>query len=333
MNRNPTIIEQFVIPHTAFAEAQRQIEQCFRFSTGQGAWGLAIVGESRTGKTSLLENFELKHQKSHDKDGMNVPVLCASVPSGPTIKSLAGKLLEGFGAPDPERGTENEKSRRLRRLIKESGTRMVMLDEFHHFYDRGKRRIMHNVADWLKVLIDDTRTTLVVAGLPSCKSVIDQNEQLAGRFLAPIEMPRFIWTDIGSRSQFIKILKGFHNEIAKQYKISEFYNSEMSFRFYCATGGLIGLLAKLLRQALRNASDSKADSILLHDLATAHIQSAWSSDDTNPFETSFQLVASVDLLDRVSKIGTKIEEEEEDLHPRRRAKGQRSQSVNSLLVA
>jgi hypothetical protein len=107
----------------------------------------------------------------------------------------------------------------------------------------------------------------------------------------------------------------------------------MSFRFYCATGGLIGLLAKLLRQALRNASDSKADSILLHDLATAHIQSAWSSDDTNPFETSFQLVASVDLLDRVSKIGTKIEEEEEDLHPRRRAKGQRSQSVNSLLVA
>ena len=49
--------------------------------------------------------------------------------------------------------------------MKKSGTRMVMIDEFQHFYDRGKRQIMHNVADWLKVLIDDTRTMLVVAGL------------------------------------------------------------------------------------------------------------------------------------------------------------------------
>ena len=113
---------------------------------------------------------------------MEVPILRATVPSGPTVKSLAGKLLEALNAPDPERGTENEKSRRLRVLMKNSGTRMVMIDEFQHFYDRGKRQIMHNVADWLKVLIDDTRTTLVVAGLGSCRNVIDRNEHLPGDF-------------------------------------------------------------------------------------------------------------------------------------------------------
>jgi hypothetical protein len=156
MNKALTIIERIVIPHTAFADAQRQIEQCFTFSAGQGAQGLAIVGESGTGKTSLLECFELKHEPIRRNDGMEVPVLRATVPSGPTVKSLAGKLLEALGAPDPERGTENEKSRRLRVLMKNSGTRMVMIDEFQHFYDRGKRQMMHNVADWLKVLIDDT---------------------------------------------------------------------------------------------------------------------------------------------------------------------------------
>ena len=56
MNKALTIIERIVIPHTAFADAQRQIEQCFTFSAGQGAQGLAIVGESGTGKTSLLES-------------------------------------------------------------------------------------------------------------------------------------------------------------------------------------------------------------------------------------------------------------------------------------
>jgi ABC-type lipoprotein export system ATPase subunit len=89
MNKTLTIIERIVIPHTAFADAQRQIEQCFTFSAGQGAQGLAIVGESGTGKTSLLESFESKHEPIRRDDGMAVPVLRATVPSGPTIKSLA----------------------------------------------------------------------------------------------------------------------------------------------------------------------------------------------------------------------------------------------------
>jgi len=71
-------------------------------------------------------------------DGMEIPILYASVPPMPTVKSLAGVMLAALNAPDCERGTENEKSRRLRILMKETGTRVVMIDEFQHFYDRGK---------------------------------------------------------------------------------------------------------------------------------------------------------------------------------------------------
>ena len=79
MSKALTIIERIVIPHTAFAAAQRQIEQCFAFSAGQGAQGLAIVGESGTGKTSLLETFESMHEPIRRDDGMEVPVLRATV--------------------------------------------------------------------------------------------------------------------------------------------------------------------------------------------------------------------------------------------------------------
>jgi hypothetical protein len=334
MSKSLTIIERIVIPHTAFAAAQRQIEQCFTFSAGQGAQGLAIVGESGTGKTSLLESFESMHEPIRRDDGMEVPVLRATVPSGPTVKSLAGKLLEAFGAPDPERGTENEKSRRLRVLMRKSGTRMVMIDEFQHFYDRGKRQIMHNVADWLKVLIDDTRTTLVVAGLRSCKNVIDENEQLARRFLAPIQLPRFSWVDIGQRSQFISILRAFHKEIAKQYEIPALHSEQMAFRCYCSTGGLIGYLSNLLKQTLRNATVDGRKVIRLDDFAAAHVESVWSSELIsnlpNPFERSFQLVESVDLLRRVSKIGAAVEAEPP--YPLGTTKREARQSIDSLLV-
>jgi hypothetical protein len=323
-----------VIPHTAFVDAQRQIEQCFTFSAGQGAQGLAIVGESGTGKTSLLESFESKHEPIRCDNGMEVPVLRATVPSGPTVKSLAGKLLEALNAPDPERGTENEKSRRLRVLMKKAGTRMVMIDEFQHFYDRGKRQIMHNVADWLKVLIDDTRTTLVVAGLSSCRNVIDQNEQLARRFLAPIQLPRFSWSDVGQRGQFTSILKAFHKEIAKQLEVPVFHSDQMAFRFYCSTGGLIGYLASLLKQTMRNAAIEGRKIIRLDDLATAHAQSVWSIEYIatlpNPFERNFRLVETIDLLNRVSKVGAVAEMT--PMYPSLTGKGQVRKSIDSLLV-
>jgi hypothetical protein len=54
-------------------------------------------------------------------DGMEIPILYASVPPMPTVKSLAGVMLGALHAPDSERGTENEKSRRLRILMKETG--------------------------------------------------------------------------------------------------------------------------------------------------------------------------------------------------------------------
>ena len=86
----------------------------------------------------------------------------------------------------------------------------------------------------------------------------------------------------------------------------------MAFRFYCSTGGLIGYLANLFKQTLRKADVEGRKVIYLDDLATAHEQSIWSSEYIgqrlpNPFERSFRLVETVDLLNRVSKIGTVAE--------------------------
>ena len=152
-NNCASIVERMVIPHTAFAEARQRIEQCFAFSAAKAeAEGLAIVGESGTGKTSVLKSFQSNYMPTRGPDGMVIPILYASVPPMPSVKSLAGVMLAALNAPDCERGTENEKSRRLQVLMRETEiTRMVMIDEFQHFYDRGKRQIMLHVADWHKV--------------------------------------------------------------------------------------------------------------------------------------------------------------------------------------
>ncbi len=336
MTSPATIVEKILITHTAFAEAQHKIERCYKFAVNKSeAEGLIIVGESGTGKTSILADFKSKHPSSRGCNGMETPILYATVPSMPTVKSLAGVMLEALSATDCDRGTENEKSRRLRILMANSGTRMVMIDEFQHFYDRGKRQIMHHVADWLKVLIDDTRSTLVVAGLPSCKVVIDQNEQLARRFLAPVHLSRFLWEKPEHREEFVCILAAFNEAIAKGYDVPTLHSDTMAFRFYLATGGLIGYLSKMLRQALRIADEENRKTISLEDLHVAHMQSIWSSDVIQglpkPFKTGFNLVETGAVLDIVRKIGTAS-----DVPPTTTKRGPSKvarESINSILVA
>jgi hypothetical protein len=171
---------------------------------------------------------------------------------------------------------------------------------------------MHHVADWLKILVDDSNVALVVAGLPTCQAVLDQNEQLAGRFLSPIFMPRFEWSNDEHRDEFIGILGSFQESIGEHFDLPALDSLDMGFRCYCATGGLMGYLTKFLRQAVWNAIDSQRKTISLADLAHAHTQAVWRREGIaglrNPFDHAFLSSPNEDLLAMVRQIGVPKEE-------------------------
>jgi hypothetical protein len=191
---------------------------------------------------------------------------------------------------------------------------MIMLDEFQHFYDKQSHKVMHHVSDWLKLLSDESNKSMVVSGLPSCQAVINQNEQLSGRFLSPIYMPRFAWDDDTLREQFISILEAFQEGLPK-FSMPDFGEDEMAFRFYCASGGLIGYVAKILRQAVWNATDCKTKVITLEDLAEAYQFSVYKDENEKKncpimaFDRNFSTKVNEELLIRARIIGTPSPEE------------------------
>jgi hypothetical protein len=207
----------------------------------------------------------------------------------------------------PDKGTVNNMTSRIVTLMRECGVRIIMIDEFQHFYDKERKKVMHSVADWFKVLVDRCKVALVVSGLPSCQAVLNQNEQLAGRFLAPIHMPRFDWSDDDLRGQFIDILECFHSSL-DQFELPALDSDEMAFRFYCASGGLIGYVVKILRQAVWNAMDSGSTVITLQNLACAYRESIYKDEKAfalqNPFDEALTLQPSEELLCRTRMIGT-----------------------------
>jgi hypothetical protein len=308
MNNLLRLVDKILVPHTKFEEALHRIEQCYTFADGAGEPScLAVIGEARTGKTRALHACLLKHPGSRLDDGIYMPILYIKAPAKPTVKGVAELLLEGLKDPNPTRGTEIERTRRLKTLMPKTQTRVLMIDEFQHFVDKGSTTVMYLVADWLKILVDDVRCSLVVAGLPRCQAVIDQNEQLAGRFLAPINLSRFRWTDLDEREDFIGILESFHSQLHEFIGLPKLDSSPMAFRFWCATGGLIGYLTKLLRRAISNAVAKKSGHVTLTDLDVAHRECTWHELGTNvilrPFNPDFRLEPTSDVVTKVLRIG------------------------------
>lgn len=306
------LVDHILVPHKAFEEALRRMTQCFSYAQAGAREPvcIALIGESRTGKSRCAEVFMRKHPALRLDDGLRVPILSIVVPSRPTVKALAELILRALGAPDWDKGTENAKTARLATLMRECSVLGLVLDEFHHFYDKSSHKVQHHVADWLKNLVGETKVALLVSGLPSLQSVIDQNEQLAGRFTAPIHMPRFDWAKSEHRDEWIAILGGFTDGLRTQFDIPDLDGDDMAFRMYCATGGLMGYLTKTLRQAVWTARDNESKVITLQDLEAAHYEAVWSREKLshlpNPFDRTLLVYPTKDVLAQTKLIGMPV---------------------------
>lgn len=284
-------IDSLLVRHSAFAKAARSLERAFLVAPDlKDPFGIYIHGESRTGKSRLIEETMGKHVPYRTEDGLVVEVVKLQVPAKPTIKGLAIDLLRALGDPMPDKGTENSMTERLVILLTACKTRLLILDEFQHFVDKSSSfTVIHHLADWLKNLLNRTKVTAVLVGLEYGLAVLKQNEQLRGRFANPIRLPRFDWRDENLRAEFLGLLDGFQSLISKKFNVPEFSSDELGYRFYIATGGLTGYVFNILRMAAWESIASKHNSISLRELEIAYSEGINEEDqyNINPFSKHF----------------------------------------------
>ncbi len=325
------VIENTLVPHTAFNRAVKRLDQCFEYAHGcSEPVCLALLGEARTGKSRALEECYVKHPRRRAPEGMIIPIVRVKTPSKPTVKGLVEIMLHDMGDPRSSSGTESRKTTRLLELMRGASTKMLMVDEFQHFYDKASHKVMHHVADWLKIVVDEAKIGLAVSGIPTCRAVIDQNEQLAGRFLAPIIMPRLNWNDNDHREEFEAIIAAFHVSMSRHFDIPELDGDDISFRLYCGTGGLIGYLVKMLRQAVWDALDKERRVITVADLGDAHQRSVWVTNGIagiQPFDLGAPLEPNELSLSMAAQVGVKSEE----LAPTRKAVVRKKWKMSEIL--
>lgn len=275
-----SFLHDVLVPHQAFQKGLDRIEYFFNCAPMPEPEILAVLGPSGSGKSRLIETVSLNHGSVRTEGGKDIPVIRVSVPSKPTIKGLGDLILKEIDPDDTRRYTENEMTRRIQVLMKECGTKMLMLDEFQHFFDRTKKTVWTYVTDWLKVLIDAVGCILVISGLPECTTVIKQCRQFRRRCRQKILLPQFTWLDAEQQGEFRAVVTSFWSAmVAEKLHIPDLREDEWAFRLFCASGGLIGYLKKFFTEIVIEAGIHEGVDLGLSNFSAAYKRFAITFED------------------------------------------------------
>lgn len=249
---------------------------------------LLIVGESGCGKSTLCQAVVEKYPSSMEPDRNIVPVLWKKIPALATINSVAEELLIGLRDPAPALGTVSNKTARLIKLIRGCRVQMLMIDEMQHVSDRGTSPTIYKVADWLKVLADESGKNVVLVGLPRTRNLFVENEQLRRRFSTGLQLSKLSLDDEQDTIEFASLLQALDNALPLELR-SGLAEKNFIERLHYASDGRIGYLMALLIRALTLALQEKRKTLDNDILDRAYKSQIWNvqSEKLNPFSKEF----------------------------------------------
>ncbi|WP_186092671.1 TniB family NTP-binding protein [Burkholderia gladioli] len=276
-----------IVDHPDFVAAQSAIEELHGWQRESGEMsGLALVGPSGSGKSTVLKGYRDQFPAHEELIRRVIPTLYVEVPSAPTVKSLAEAILLAMGAAIPPGSTGARLTECIVTLVEACGVELIFLDEFQHFADGAKRRLLE-VSDWLKGLLNRLQVSVVLAGLPSLLRVLEVNQQLRRRFSRVVRLRPFSTANKPDIGTFVGVAKALMTDMPLPCANLDQIGFIQQLHF--ATGGLVDYMCKIIGGAYRIAASRKAHFIDVSDFAKAFHVYIWDEavPSRDPFHKKF----------------------------------------------
>ncbi len=286
-NRLPGFsIRDEIIEYPAYQDAMRRIERLHRRSLETGhPGGLLITGLSGSGKSTIKRQYAERFPVVDDGSITRSPVLIVETPPAPTVKNFAESILIAMSDPLSHKGAAEQKIQRIYDLIPLCGVTLLMVDEFNHFVEHGRKNEVRRVSDLLKSLLNNAGIPMVLLGLPECELVLKLNPQLARRFSARYYLRPFGFDTDEEILEFRGVLDAAQGALPLPSVCWSSLETGMARRFYYATFGLIDYICKIADGAVELARELGLAKIDESVLAGAFVEEIWRDvpPQLNPF--------------------------------------------------
>ena len=278
---------------------------------GTKPFGVMIIGNPGCGKTFLLDTIKRMHPEIFTRRKTEVPFVCIDSPPEITPSTIYSEILEAMGDECADEGTVKSLRRRIKKLTKNLDTKLLGIDEAHHFLPSSGLTKTSTVLKVIKWLMNNTEVPLVLAGKPDAKSLLDFDDQLKDRFLEVVKLESFscvtldksldsadffdgLFSVFPRKTTGMEFLEESENDDGEiEYKLNNNFSNLL--RFILATSGNPRLINKMLLEVIE--STNKDDVLAIADFAEAWDKTLKSKMEFhfNPFTADYSVVKSMTI--------------------------------------
>lgn len=254
---------------------------------GAEAMCLVVVGEKGVGKSAFLKRYANDNPQECivDRNVRTItrPVVYVSFPPSPTLKGAAEVFLAALAGPASLRGSRTVLTQRIKEMLINLKTELVIADEFQHVRQDGAKG-RSEVADWLKDIIKTTNIPFVLSGMYETVHIIQADEQLHSLTEEPTVITPYDWQDPSSRRAWRALLAKIDLELPFNER-SNLAGEETARTLFVCTNGNLRRLRAILRYAVSRALSNKGKLITWDDLAAGYYRLPKMPDvKGNPFD-------------------------------------------------
>src|SRR5579859_975314 len=177
---------------------------------GKNSYGsydsMLLTGDTRTGKTRLLEEYRDSFGACVERDSRIVRrpqrVLLIETPRYCTPKGLCFAIYDHFGIEPKEHRSTVPLIFAVMDFLRSIGTEMLILDEVHHMFRQDSLEHASEVADFFKTILNHRVCTLVLCGMPELSGICVSNAQLNERLLFKLSLDPYSWDALTEQHEF-----------------------------------------------------------------------------------------------------------------------------------
>ncbi len=214
---------------------------------GRGTFG-AIYGDTRVGKTSIIDAYRANHPSTVDEDGEIYPIVRITATAGMTPSTLSDEFY--FQTGSRAQATKTSQFIRDRNAIDRlvmHRTELVIVDDVQFLLFNRRRDEMPKFNSFLRTLIDYKEFAVVFVGEPKVQEWVMSHPDISSRSYTEEHLDRYDRSE-GGRDSF-QLLMGAIDDLLPFAEPSDLGEPDMADEMWAYSDGYLGRAMSMLRYA------------------------------------------------------------------------------------
>ncbi|HGS5859973.1 TPA: TniB family NTP-binding protein [Vibrio parahaemolyticus] len=124
---------------------------------------MMVYGSHGVGKTAIIKKYLKQNEGDSDTEGDTIPVIHIEMPDNAKPVDAARELLLQMEDPLALYDTDLARlTKRIVELIPLLGVKLIIIDEFQHLVDESSNKILTQVGNWLKGILNKSKCPIVL---------------------------------------------------------------------------------------------------------------------------------------------------------------------------